>query len=180
MTRTNIPNDEIWSWGGNNDKPDRNRFEKGNESGQKASPPKDTDHNFQMNRSDKNVQYILRHGLLPWDNAETYSMGAVVLRTSSIYECLKSSVNNDPVTSSEYWKLLKLEPANHTHNASDINSGTLSNDRLNKASTSQQGIVQTSTSLTSTRSDLAASAFTAKTLNEKIKSYLSESYKSFK
>ena len=45
----------------------------------------------------------------------------------------------------------------HANNASNLSSGTVNNDRLNKASTSQQGIVQLSNKINGTSQTIAAS-----------------------
>nr|AKN36052.1 hypothetical protein [Vibrio splendidus]AKN36651.1 hypothetical protein [Vibrio sp. FF_482]AKN37825.1 hypothetical protein [Vibrio tasmaniensis]AKN38735.1 hypothetical protein [Enterovibrio norvegicus]AKN39125.1 hypothetical protein [Vibrio kanaloae]AKN39958.1 hypothetical protein [Vibrio sp. FF_307] len=125
MGRQNIPDSEIWSWGGNNDKPDPNRFEKGNESGQTAKAPKDTDHNFQMNRADQNLQYILRNGKLPWDENERYAVGSIVYLSGLEYECIANSVSNNPAVSPSYWN-----PISNDYKPRDI--GTIDFDTLGK------------------------------------------------
>ncbi len=104
MPRHNIPDNEVWAWGGALEKPDSNRFEKGNESGQTAKPPKHTHFNWESKRADENMQYILRNATMPWDKDEKYPVGARVTRASKEYECIKESTNNDPATSSTYWE----------------------------------------------------------------------------
>lgn len=73
MSKIRIPDSEIWSWGGQNDKPSASRFERGNETGVGAFPPDHRDHNFQMNRADQNIQDIHRQGVLVYDINETYA-----------------------------------------------------------------------------------------------------------
>lgn len=104
MPRHNIPDNEVWAWGGALEKPDSNRFEKGNESGQTAKPPKHTHFNWESKRADENMQYILRNATMPWDKGEKYPVGARVTRASKEYECIKESTNNDPATSPTYWE----------------------------------------------------------------------------
>jgi len=121
MSRINIPDSELWAHGGDKDKPDLNRFEKGNESGATATPPKHSDHNYEMNRADQNIQHILRNGLLPWDSQESYPAGIDVLYGSKFYESLKASTDKNPATSPEYWK--------------DITSGTSPQQGINLSDT---------------------------------------------
>lgn len=125
MGRQNIPDSEIWSWGGNNDKPDSNRFEKGNESGQAAMAPKDTDHNFQMNRADQNIQFILRNAKLPWDETENYPVNAVVYQGDKEYKAKTANTGKNPAVSPSDWEWID-------------------NDHLPDASLTQKGITQLS------------------------------------
>lgn len=61
-------------------------------------------------------------------------------------------------------------PAVHTHSASQITSGTVARARLPSASTSESGIVQLTSSLTSTSETMAATAFAVSTLKNEINS----------
>lgn len=137
MPRHNIPDNEVWAWGGALEKPDSNRFEKGNESGQTAKPPKHTHFNWESKRADENMQYILRNATMPWDKDEKYPVGARVTRASKEYECIKESTNNDPATSSTYWEWID-------------------NKHLPDASLTQKGIVKLSSSTTSDSESEAA------------------------
>lgn len=150
MSRINIPDSELWAHGGEKEKPDLNRFEKGNESGATATAPKHSDHNYEMNRADQNLQYILRNGLLPWDDSENYPLGAVVRQGSKNYECIKASTGNNPATEQEYWKLIlpswddvtgkpsTFPPSAHTHDEGDING--LENSLAAKADWKSQNL----------------------------------------
>ncbi|HEQ3590752.1 TPA: hypothetical protein VGT17_005226 [Vibrio harveyi] len=109
MPRNNIPDTEIWAWDGELEKPDSNRFQKGNESGQTAKPPKHTEFNWESKRADENMQYILRNATMPWDKDEKYPVGARVTLASKEYECIKESTNNNPTTSPDNWKLAPVE-----------------------------------------------------------------------
>ncbi|WCP84232.1 tail fiber protein, partial (plasmid) [Vibrio harveyi] len=147
MSRNNISDKEIWSWGGANDKPDAHRFEKGNETGPTALAPKNTDHNYQMNRADQNMQYVLRNATMPWNSGETYPAGARVTLGGKEYECKKPSTNNNPVTSPTYWDWID-------------------NRHLPVASLTEKGIVQLSNSVSSDREDIAATSKSVKSVKE--------------
>jgi len=137
MSRQNIPDNEVWAWNGEVTKPDANRFEKGNESGQTAKPPKHDHFNYEFQRTDENLQYILRNATMPWDKDEKYPPGARVTRGGKEYECIKASTNNDPATSSTYWEWID-------------------NKHLPNASLTQKGIVKLSSSTSSNSESEAA------------------------
>lgn len=144
MSRQNIPDNEVWAWNGKVTKPDANRFEKGNESGQTAKPPKHDNFNYEFQRTDENLQYILRNATMPWNKDEKYPLGARVTRASKEYECIKESTNNDPAMSSTYWEWID-------------------NKHLPDASLTQKGIVKLSSS---TSSDSESEAATPKAVHE--------------
>jgi len=122
MSRINIPDSELWAHGGNKDKPDSNRFEKGNESGATATPPKHSDHNYEMNRADQNIQFILRNAKLPWNETENYPIDAVVYQGNKEYKAKTANTGKNPAVSPEDWEWID-------------------NDNLPIASTSEAGIV---------------------------------------
>lgn len=99
-----IPDNEIWANAGDKTKPDIDRFAVGNEQGSTAEPPEASDHNFQMNRADVNLQYILRFGGLEYSSSEIYPLNGRALKDGIIYKSLTdNNVGNTPAYGSDFW-----------------------------------------------------------------------------
>lgn len=104
--RMNIPDLEIWSSEGDNTKPAEDILKRGNKKGE---IPEANEHNFQMNRSDQNQQYILRNAKLPYDPNETYAKDAVVYIGADEYISLSDkNKGNNPLTEKSKWKYIEL------------------------------------------------------------------------
>ena len=104
-----IKDNEVWSHSGDNTKPDADRFENGNVTGISAKPPKHSDHNFQMHRSDINVQALMRDGILEFNLAEKYSLNAKTKVGSLEYISLVAdNVGNTPASSPSKWLSVSL------------------------------------------------------------------------
>lgn len=122
---------------------------------------------------DKESEFERKDNAASNQEIDDESTAAKHIKLPQFWRGIKKFFTDSPNGQSSDLVITQKALSEQKHNASDITAGTLSNDRLNKASTSQQGIVQTTTSLGSTRSDLAAAASSAKALNDKIDGIIS-------
>jgi hypothetical protein len=116
-----ITDDEVWANSGFIEEPTLPKLAVGNERGVK---PLAQHHNFQMHRSDSNVQAILREGVTSYSPDEIYPLYGFCRFEGDLYYSKKAENKNNPVTNSFYWANYRLEIIN------DIVSVSFSQDSM--------------------------------------------------
>ncbi len=60
--------------------------------------------NWFENRQDNNIAYLLQKGIPEWDAYTEYQLNkSYVQRNNTVYKCVKTGVNQDPLTATAYW-----------------------------------------------------------------------------